>query len=351
MIKKLLPLFLTFVIVLTSCIKVSSNQPAEETPYFVTSTLPPTRSLVSLPSPTATDLPTTSTPTLAVTAPPNCKVVAVLLEDVTIPDGTKVEAGASFVKTWKFKNTGTCPWTGYTLAFASGDRMGAPDSAPVPQTLSGKEVNVSVDLVAPSQDGDYTGNFELRDEKGKVVLIGLEKTFWVKIKVGAGGIGSTPISGSTPATGGSTPVSATSTGTTSSGGCQYSENAAYINELLSLINAERTKAGVPALSLNPQLGAAAQGHSVDMACSNFLSHSGSNGSTIGQRIAAAGYSPSYYVEIIAIGTPQDALAQWNDDALHRNAMLDPKATEIGIGYAYSANSDYGGYITVDLASP
>ena len=99
MIKKLLPLFLTLVIVLTSCIKVSSNQPAEETPYFVTSTLPPTRSLVSLPSPTATDLPTTSTPTLAVTAPPNCKVVAVLLEDVTIADGTKGDVVASFVKT------------------------------------------------------------------------------------------------------------------------------------------------------------------------------------------------------------------------------------------------------------
>lgn len=343
--KKLLPVFLIITIILSSCIEVSSVPPAEETPYFVTSTLPPTHALVSLPTLTPTGELLTVTPTLVITAPANCKVVAVLLEDVTIPDGTKVEAGKSFTKTWKFKNTGTCPWSGYTLVFFSGDRMSAPDSAPVPQTLSGKEVDVSVDLVAPTRDGAYTGNFELRDEQGNVVLIGMEKIFWVKIVVGAGGIVSTPVEG-----GGST-VNATSTSSTNSGACKYSENNAYVTELLSLINVERTKAGVAAVTLNSQLSAAAQAHSVDEACNNFLSHSGSNGSTIGQRINAAGYSPSYYVEIIAIGTPQDALAQWNDDALHRNAMLDPKATEIGIGYAYSANSNYGSYITVDLASP
>jgi len=88
-----------------------------------------------------------------------------------------------------------------------------------------------------------------------------------------------------------------------------------------------------------------------MACNHFKDHIGSNGSTIGERIRASGYTPSYYVEIIALFTPQDAISQWNGEASHRLAMLDPKATEIGIGYAYSANSDYGGYFTVDLAKP
>ncbi len=345
MIKKLpfiLSVLLAFSLAMTSCITFGSETQATPTIYFVTSTLPPTRSLAAFPTATPTGTLVTLTPTLVITAPPNCKVVAVLVADVTIPDGTHMEAGKKFTKTWKFKNSGTCPWSGYKLAFASGDRMSAPDSESVPQTLAGHEVDVSVDMVAPSANGSYTGNFQLQDANGKVVPIGLEKTFWVKIVVGSGG------APSTPAAGGGTPVSG-ATAISSGGNCQASENGGYINELLSLINAERAKAGVPTVRLNSQLSAAAQGHSVDMACNNFLDHGGSNGSTIGQRINAAGYSPSYYVEIIAIGTPQDAMSQWGDDALHWNAVIDPKATEIGIGYAYSANSDYGGYFTVDLA--
>jgi uncharacterized protein YkwD len=343
MTKKLLPILLSLVLVLSSCIKVSSKPQEEVTPSFVTSTLPPTLSLASLPTPTPTGEPTTPTPTLAVTAPANCKVVAVLLEDVTIPDGTKMEAGKKFTKTWKFKNTGTCPWSGYTLTFVSGERMSAPESAPVPQTLPGKEVDVSVDLVAPARDGAYTGNFELQDEKGNVVPIGLEKTFWVKIAVGVGGIQSTPLPNATPISG----------ATQQGGTCQYSGDDAYVSELLALINTERTNAGVPAVTLNMQLSAAAQGHSIDQACNGFTGHIGSNGSTIGDRIYASGYSPSYYVEIIApaADTPQAAIGQWNGSALHRLAMLDPKATEIGIGYVYSSTSLYGYYVTVDLASP
>jgi len=54
------------------------------------------------------------------------------------------------------------------------------------------------------------------------------------------------------------------------------------------------------------------------------------------------------MEIIAIGTPQDAMRQWRNDSGHWEAVLNPGVTEIGIGYAYSAASDYGGYFTVDM---
>lgn len=340
--RKTLPILLALSILATSCIKVASNTPAAVEPSFVTSTLPPTRSLVTRPTATSTGV-AEETPTLAVTVPPDCKVVAVLLEDVTIPDGTPVTAGKSFTKTWKIKNTGTCPWTGYSVAFASGDRMNAPESAPVPQTLSGATVDVSVDLVAPRADGVYTGFFELQDADGKVVLIGLEKTFWVKIRVGSGGIIPTAAPGATSTSAGG--------GGSGTGTCQASTNAGYISQLLSLINAERADAGVPALSLNAQLSAAAQAHSVDQACNNFISHTGSDGSSIQQRIAAAGYTSSYSLEIIAVGGPQDAISQWNDDALHRNAMINRNVTEVGIGWADSPNSVYGGHFTVDLASP
>lgn len=342
MIRRLIPVFLALCFLTVSCITLSRETPeTPSTPFFVTSTLRATR---AAPIPSATPTNPAGTATLEVTAPADCKNQAVLMEDVTIPDGTQVGAGESFTKTWKFKNTGTCPWTNYLLAFASGDKMNAPDTAPVPQTLPGATVNVSVDLTAPFADGTYTGYFTLQTTGGQQVSIGIEKTFWVKIVVGAGGTSSTPTSASGASSGGGV--------TSNSGGsCKYSENAGYVSQLLALINSQRAKAGVAALILNPQLSAAAQAHSVDQACHNFLDHEGSDGSSIAQRIGRAGYAPSYYLEIIAIGSPQDAMTQWNNSEIHRLAMLDPKASEVGIGYAYSTNSVYGGHFTVDLASP
>ncbi|HEY6074649.1 MAG TPA: NBR1-Ig-like domain-containing protein, partial [Anaerolineales bacterium] len=113
--KKILPLLLVFSMLVTSCITFGSKTEAPTEIIFVTSTLPPTKVLVSRLSPTAGVTGTPGTPTLAVTVPADCKVVAVLIEDVTIPDGTQISRGKSFTKTWKFKNTGTCPWQGYQL--------------------------------------------------------------------------------------------------------------------------------------------------------------------------------------------------------------------------------------------
>ncbi|MBL8062948.1 MAG: hypothetical protein JNK32_08020, partial [Anaerolineales bacterium] len=182
MLKKL---FLLNIFFLASCISVS----VEETPIptqasFVTATLAPTKSGYVPPTLTPT-LEITVTPTLAVTIPANCTNSAVLLRDVTIPDGTQMKAGEIFTKTWEFLNNGTCPWIGYTLQFSSGDQMSAPLSAPIPDTLPKDSLQVSVELTAPAANGSYTGNFTLNDSNGNAVFIGTEKTFWVKINVGS----------------------------------------------------------------------------------------------------------------------------------------------------------------------
>ena len=52
-------------------------------------------------------------------------------------------------------------------------------------------------------------------------------------------------------------------------------------------------------------------------------------------------------EILAIGTPQDAITQWRRDE-HWDYVLGVY-TQIGVGYAYNSCSDYGGYFTVDLS--
>src|SRR5690349_21676550 len=44
--------------------------------------------------------------------------------DVNIPDGTSMSPGQDFLKTWRVKNTGSCPWgAGYKLVHAYGDDM------------------------------------------------------------------------------------------------------------------------------------------------------------------------------------------------------------------------------------
>jgi hypothetical protein len=86
------------------------------------------------------------------------------VSDVTVPDGTVMEPGEKFTKTWKFKNTGSCDWTtSYTIAWFSGEIMkGA--TTPLTGTVEpGEEADVSVELVAPSTAGTYTGYWKLRN--------------------------------------------------------------------------------------------------------------------------------------------------------------------------------------------
>jgi uncharacterized protein YkwD len=335
---------------ITSCVSIGTPTPVNLTPQFVTATLPATKTPYASPTTTGT---AASTPTAAVaTSNPNCKDAAVLLQDVTIADNTNVAYGSKFVKTWQFRNTGDCNWHGYSIAFVSGDRMGAPNSAPVDDTAAKSTVNVSVDLTAPTSDGIYTGIFELRNGDGRPLGIGTEKTFWVKITVG--NISVPTIAVASPIASSAVPTSAGTAAPAATGpaSCKYVLSGSYPGEIISLINKARTGAGLPALTVNSQLTAAAQGHSNDMACFSLLSHSGSNGSTPSQRISAAGYSASFSEEMIyAGGYPQDAFDWWMGDATHHDVIMDTRVKEIGVGYTYVSDSAYGGYFTVDVASP
>jgi hypothetical protein len=159
MYKKIIFSFL-IILLLTSCISVGvdSGSATQAGPDFVTATLAPTKQSF-VPATLTPTLEVGITPTLAITAPPNCKDGAVLLRDVTIQDDTQVKANEKFTKTWEFQNTGTCPWINYTLVFDAGDQMGAPLSAPIADTVSNGKVQVSVDLTAPASNGTYTGYF------------------------------------------------------------------------------------------------------------------------------------------------------------------------------------------------
>lgn len=357
--KKIWILLLLASFSLVSCLTVSQEMATEPPPAFVTSTLPPTKPGLSLPTellptrmPDGTMTGTPGTPAGTGTAVPAaasagaCTDSAVMIADVTVPDDTQMSPGQAFTKTWRFMNNGKCNWSGYSIAFVAGDRMASPDTASVPETEAGKTVDVSVQLTAPSADGSYTGFYELRKANGETLPIGIESTFWVRILIGdAPAVVVNP-----PAF---TPISGVPTvRVTAPGSCNYSTSSSYQTELVNLINNARAEAGLPALTVNAALTAAAQGHSIDMACHGLLSHSGSDGSSPSQRVAAAGYAASRSSEIIyGSGYPQTAFQWWMNDQVHRDEILNPYVTDIGVGYAYIPGTSAGGYYTVNFASP
>ncbi len=112
--------------------------------------------------------------------------MAQFVADVTIPDGTTLAPGATFVKTWRLQNAGSCTWTtSYAVVFTGGDQMGSPAVISMPSSVApGATVDISVNLTAPSSNGHFRGNYELRNASGGLFGIGAGNfLFWVDIFV------------------------------------------------------------------------------------------------------------------------------------------------------------------------
>ncbi|GGJ07075.1 CAP domain-containing protein [Streptomyces brasiliensis] len=118
-------------------------------------------------------------------------------------------------------------------------------------------------------------------------------------------------------------------------------------QIVQLVNAERTKAGCSAVTLNATLTKAAQAHSEDMAAHQNMSHTGSDGSDPGSRITSAGYNWSAYGENVAYGysTPEAVMAGWMSSEGHKENILNCSFKEIGVGLAQP-----GSYWTQDFGT-
>jgi hypothetical protein len=107
--------------------------------------------------------------------------------DVTIPDNSLIAPGEIFIKTWKLVNTGSCSWTtAYSASFFYGDRMNSPETVPLTGiVIPGQSVEISVEMIAPTEPGTYQGNWKIKNSGG--ILFGIGPTgdlpFWVRIIV------------------------------------------------------------------------------------------------------------------------------------------------------------------------
>lgn len=109
----------------------------------------------------------------------------------------------------------------------------------------------------------------------------------------------------------------------------------------------------PPVSWSGNLAMAAYLHSEDMAWKNFLSHTGSDSSSAGQRISRQGYPWRTYGENVAAGNPtvSSVIQGWLTSKQHCLNLMNPAFTEIGAGYVIG---QFGGnpaarYWTFDLA--
>jgi hypothetical protein len=122
-----------------------------------------TESLTTTPTAPAnapTESPATTT---TVTAGAACVDNAAFVADLTIPDGTSFSPNASFSKSWRVLNSGTCAWQNYALVFVSDTQLAQAATIPVPPTAAGSTVDLTLSMIAPAASGTYMGTWRLRN--------------------------------------------------------------------------------------------------------------------------------------------------------------------------------------------
>jgi uncharacterized protein YkwD len=125
--------------------------------------------------------------------------------------------------------------------------------------------------------------------------------------------------------------------------------AGWLQLLWKLHNAEREKAGLRGMLQNAQLESSAMRYAALMASRGQMSHS-VDGTSVGGRIAATGYSWQRAGENIAAGqrSPEAVTAAWMGSPGHRQNILGPYP-DVGFGYARTGNGAL--YWCADFASP
>lgn len=115
----------------------------------------------------------------------------------------------------------------------------------------------------------------------------------------------------------------------------------FAQQVVNLVNAERTKAGLGSLTADQGIQSAALVRAKEIETS--FSHTRPNGSSFSTVLTENGISFSGSGENIAWGqrTPEEVMNGWMNSEGHRANILNPKFTRIGVGfYQNQAGQNY-----------
>lgn len=99
-----------------------------------------------------------------------------------------------------------------------------------------------------------------------------------------------------------------------------------------MINGIRKDKGRKAIRYSTQLESVAASHANDMASKGYFSHTGANGSSIGDRTTGKGYKWCFVAENLARGQGSlvEAMAAWKSSKGHYKNMIHKQAREFGL---------------------
>ena len=106
--------------------------------------------------------------------------------------------------------------------------------------------------------------------------------------------------------------------------------------VVALTNEEREDAGIASLKASALLARAAQLKADDMAAKSYYAHVSPDGNPPPYWLSAVGYKYQIMAENLVIDreTSDDVVSAWMGSKYHRENILNPVFTEIGIGVAY-----------------
>lgn len=110
--------------------------------------------------------------------------------------------------------------------------------------------------------------------------------------------------------------------------------------LLARVNRARRAAGLPTLTRDDRLSAAAQAHAEDMLARAYYDHESPEGQTPSDRVRRTGYRYRRVAENIAKGlfAPEEVVERWLASRRHRANILSPRLSHMGLGLAFGENA-------------
>ena len=130
------------------------------------------------------------------------------------------------------------------------------------------------------------------------------------------------------------------------------------DQMLQSLNSMRAQKSLKPLEMCKPLTRAAQKYARTMAQQDFLSHTGKDGSSFGERIQSAGYdwtnsrSGSSVAENIAAGQNSvvEVMKGWKNSTSHYKNMTNTKFTHVGFGMSVNQKSKYKKYWVQNFGS-